>query len=80
MYCLVKQGRVHEGTSILAIVSRACKLEIDYSQGIMYIDGVADTITYSREYTNVEMEREMVKRALTLLQRAGWTYYESKGY
>lgn len=41
-----------------------------------YIKGEPDTVTFSEEYTDVEMIREMAYRALKVLTRDyGWTLY-----
>jgi hypothetical protein len=75
-YLLYRDGRTTIGNTIGQIV--APLVDLDRTQRCVVIDGEPDTVSFSDEYTATELHREMCGRALTLLQRRGWTLFEAR--
>ena len=77
MLALVKNGKAFEASSIVDLIFCTGFFKFDYEKGLLYFNNSLDTISYSKEYTAKEMGVEMAKRAVTLMERRGWTLYKS---
>ena len=76
MIALVKDSQAFEASTLTYLIFSTGWFRFDYQNGQLYFNDHLDTISYSKEFTPKEMAREMAKRALTLLERRGWTLYK----
>lgn len=77
-YCLVKEGKAFEGDSYMKVVSQITDFSIDYEKGTLFIGYKnigKDTISYSKEFSKEEIDREAAQRIVQILLRDGWALY-----
>lgn len=66
-----------KGYSKISLVLNTDLFEFDTDDGKLYLQGKADTITYSDSYAPDEMMHEMANRAIKIMKGWGWTLYKS---
>lgn len=78
MYALVKGSVVFEAETLygLANVSNHIDIKKQGSSTIVEINGNPDTISYNYEWSRQEIMREVGKRVIQLMVRAGWKLYK----
>jgi len=74
-YCAVKDGVVKSGDLFSDIARQVFDVSIDLDTGTLYIDGVADNITYSLDLCVDAIMNFINQRLFALLPRHGWKLY-----
>lgn len=88
--CLVKDGKAVVGDTRAELVEQIAPIKFDYDKfkiGIPKLGIEQDSVGYLKQsvvgsngYTVEEFRAEAYKRALELLQKAGWVLYRKDGF
>lgn len=75
---LIAKDRFYAGDRLSDVIASTGRVVFDVNARRMLIDGVADLVSYSSEYSAAEMIGEMAKRALIVFTRDyGYFFYRS---
>lgn len=67
--------RHYIGDDRVSLMHNTGRVVFDMVGRCVVIDGKPDTVTYSTDFTDDEMIREMAARAMVLLGRRGWLLF-----
>lgn len=67
--------KIYLGSSHSELVNEIPSWTFNEDKRCLVLDGVTDTVSFSKDFTHEELRRELIQRLLKMMKNRGWELY-----